>query len=117
MIIIMNAKSQDDQIKRVVDAVESKGLEVNLSKGSAYCIVGCIGDTSILDPDKLLMFDGVEKVLKVQEPYKKANKLFKPEPSIVDINGTKIGGGYLGIMAGPCSVEIKLSISVHLLSR
>ena len=105
MIIIMNAKSKEDEIKRVVDAVESKGLQVNLSKGSAYCIVGCIGDTSALDPDKLLMIDGVEKVLKVQEPYKKANKLFNPEPSIIDVNGVKIGGSHLGIMAGPCSVE------------
>ena len=105
MIIIMNAKSQEDQVKRVVDAVESKGLQVNLSKGSSYCIVGCIGDTSVLNADAILMLDGVEKVLKVQEPYKKANKLFKPEPSIIDVNGTKIGGSHLGIMAGPCSVE------------
>ena len=44
-------------------------------------------------------------MLKVQEPYKKANRLFHPEPTIVDVNGTKVGGGHLGIMAGPCSVE------------
>ena len=105
MIIIMNPKCGDEQINKVVNIVEEKGLQTNLSKGSTYCIIGCIGDTGILDPDKIMRIDGVDKVLKVQEPFKKANKLFKPEPTIVDVNGVKIGGSNLGIMAGPCSVE------------
>ena len=105
MIIIMNPKCGDEQINKVVNIVEGKGLQTNLSKGSTYCIIGCVGDTGILDPDKMLRIDGVDKVLKVQEPFKKANKLFKPEPTIVDVNGVKIGGSHLGIMAGPCSVE------------
>ena len=105
MIIIMNPKCGDEQINKVVNIVEGKGLQTNLSKGSTYCIIGCVGDTGILDPDKMLRIDGVDKVLKVQEPFKKANKLFKPEPTIVDVNGVKIGRSHLGIMAGPCSVE------------
>ena len=105
MIIIMHPKCGDEQINKVVNIVEGKGLQTNLSKGSTYCIIGCVGDTGILDPDKMLRIDGVDKVLKVQEPFKKANKLFKPEPTIVDVNGVKIGGSHLGIMAGPCSVE------------
>ena len=105
MIVIMDSKCSEKEINNVVDIIEKKGLEVNLSKGSTYCIVGCIGDTSVLDPDKLLRTEGVIKVLKVQEPFKKANKMFKPEPSIIDVNGAKIGGTHLGIMAGPCSVE------------
>ena len=105
MIIIMNPKCEEKQINKVKDLVESKGLAVNLSKGETNCIIGCIGDTSVLDPDKLLRVEGVDKVLKVQEPFKKANKLFKPEPTIVDVDGVKVGGNHLGIMAGPCSVE------------
>ena len=105
MIIIMNAKCNKDEINKVKELVERKGLQTNISQGTTNCIIGCIGDTSILDPDKLLRVDGVEKVLKVQEPFKKANKLFRPEPTIVDINGVKVGGKNLGIMAGPCSVE------------
>ena len=110
MIIIMNPKCGDEQISKVVNIVEGKGLQTNLSKGSTYCIIGCVGDTGILDPDKMLRIDGVDKVLKVQEPFKKANKLFKPEPTIVDVNGVKIGGSHLGIMAGPCSVETEEQI-------
>ena len=105
MIIIMNAKCNKDEINKVKELVERKGLQTNIFQGTTNCIIGCIGDTSILDPDKLLRVDGVEKVLKVQEPFKKANKLFRPEPTIVDINGVKVGGKNLGIMAGPCSVE------------
>ncbi len=105
MIIIMESKCTEKEIQNVVEVVEKKGLEVNLSKGSTYCIIGCIGDTSVLDQGALLRIDGVSKVLKVQEAYKKANKLFHPEPSIIDINGVKVGGSHLGIMAGPCSVE------------
>ncbi|MGG7178046.1 3-deoxy-7-phosphoheptulonate synthase [Clostridium paraputrificum] len=105
MIIIMNHKCGEEQVNKVKNIVEGKGLQTNLSKGSTNFIIGCIGDTSILDPDKLLRVDGVEKVLKVQEPFKKANKLFRPDPTIVNVDGTKIGGTKLGIMAGPCSVE------------
>lgn len=105
MIIIMKPKCSEAQIKKVISVVEGKGLEVNLSRGETNYIVGCVGDTSILSPDKLASIDGVEKVLKVQEPFKKANRLFHPEPTIVNVDGVKIGGSNLGIMAGPCSVE------------
>ncbi len=105
MIIIMRNKCDDAQIKKVMNLVEEKGLKTNLSNGTTNCIIGCIGDTSALDSDAILRVDGVEKILKVQEPFKKANKMFHPEPTIVDVNGSKVGGKHLGIMAGPCSVE------------
>ncbi|MDD7794933.1 3-deoxy-7-phosphoheptulonate synthase [Clostridium sp. 'White wine YQ'] len=105
MIVIMNNKAKDDEIKKVMGIVEGLGLEANLSKGGSFCVIGLVGDTSIIDGDKLMAIDGVEKVLKVQEPYKKANRLFKPENSIIDVNGNKIGGKNFAVMAGPCSVE------------
>ena len=54
-----------------------------------------MGDTAYIDPDELLTYKCVEKVLKVQEPYKKANRLFHPADTIVDVNGSKVGGKYL----------------------
>ncbi|MBL4933968.1 3-deoxy-7-phosphoheptulonate synthase [Clostridium paridis] len=105
MIVIMNNKAKDDEIKKVMGIVEGLGLEANLSRGGSFCVIGLVGDTSIIDGDKLMAIDGVEKVLKVQEPYKKANRLFKPENSIIDVNGNKIGGKNFAVMAGPCSVE------------
>mgnify|MGYP006053781249 FL=1 len=105
MIIVMNTNAKMEDANKVSKCVESLGLRTNISKGDSHLIVGVMGDTSVLDPNKLLRFDGVEKIVKVQEPFKKANRLFKPEDTIVDVLGNKIGGGNLGIMAGPCSVE------------
>ena len=105
MIVVMKPKIGDKAIEVVKNELESYGVEVNVSQGDTFCILGLVGDSSKINPDKLLTFDGVEKVLKVQDPFKKANRLFKPDDTIVNVNGTLVGGGNLGIMAGPCSVE------------
>ena len=105
MIIIMNPKASNEEVMKVKGVVESKGLETNLSKGDTYFIIGVVGDTSIIDPKKLQVLKGVDRVMKVQEPFKKANRIFKPEDTVVNVQGSIVGGGRLGIMAGPCSVE------------
>jgi len=105
MIIIMNPKASDEEVGKVKAVVESKGLETNLSKGDTYYIIGVVGDTSIIDAKKIQVLKGVDRVMKVQEPFKKANRIFKPEDTVVNVEGSIVGGGRLGIMAGPCSVE------------
>jgi 3-deoxy-7-phosphoheptulonate synthase len=101
----MNPKATEEEVRKVKSVVEGKGLETNLSKGDTYFIIGIIGDTSVVDPKKLQVLKGVDRVMKVQEPYKKANRIFKPEDTIVKVENSIVGGGHLGIMAGPCSVE------------
>ena len=105
MIIVMNPKCSEKEITDVKNELNRQGLAVHLSQGETFCIVGIVGDTRRIDSDNLLTFDGVDKVLKVEEPFKKANRLFKPEDTVVNVNGTLVGGNNLGIMAGPCSVE------------
>jgi len=105
MIIIMKPKATDEEIRKVKDIIEGKGLEVNLSKGDTYYIIGVVGDTSVIDPKKMQVLKGVDRVMKVQEPFKKANRIFKPEDTVVDVQGSIVGGSRLGVMAGPCSVE------------
>lgn len=105
MIIIMNPKATEEEVRKVKSVVEGRGLETNLSKGDTYFIIGIVGDTSVIDPKKLQVLKGVDRVMKVQEPYKKANRIFKPEDTIVKVENSIVGGGHLGIMAGPCSVE------------
>ena len=105
MIIVMNPKCSEREITNVKNELTRQGLGVHLSQGETFCIVGIVGDTRRVDSDSLLTFDGVDKVLKVEEPFKKANRLFKPEDTIINVNGTLVGGNNLGIMAGPCSVE------------
>ena len=110
MIIVMNPKCSEREITNVKNELTRQGLGVHLSQGETFCIVGVVGDTRRIDPDNLLTFDGVDKVLKVEEPFKKANRLFKPEDTIINVNGTLVGGNNLGIMAGPCSVESEAQI-------
>ncbi|SFD15479.1 3-deoxy-7-phosphoheptulonate synthase [Clostridium uliginosum] len=105
MIIIMKPKASEEEIGKVKAVIEGKGLETNLSRGDTYYIIGVVGDTSIIDPKKVQVLKGVDRVMKVQEPFKKANRIFKPEDTVVNVQGSIVGGGKLGIMAGPCSVE------------
>ena len=105
MIIVMNPKCNEEQVLKVKKAIEEKGVMTHLSQGETYCILGVVGETRAIDSNKLLRFEGVDKVLKVEEPFKKANRLFKPEDTIIDVNGSIIGGKNIAVMAGPCSVE------------
>ncbi|UZP03023.1 3-deoxy-7-phosphoheptulonate synthase [Clostridium botulinum] len=105
MIIIMKPKASEEEIGKVKSFVESKGLETHISQGNTYYIIGIVGDTAIIDPKKLQVLKGVDRVMKVQEPFKKANRIFKPNDTTINIDGSIVGGGKLGIMAGPCSVE------------
>ncbi len=110
MIVVMKNNFTQEELNEVVDTIKSKGAEVDPIQGSLTTVLGLVGETAYIDPDEILTFSCVEKILNVQEPYKKANRLFHPEDTIVDVNGTKIGGGNLGIMAGPCSVESEAQI-------
>jgi len=78
---------------------------VHISKGSQRTIIGVIGDKSVLQNVPLELMSGVEKLVPIVESYKLASKTFKPEPSVIDINGVKIGGKELVLIAGPCAVE------------
>ncbi|WP_305085675.1 3-deoxy-7-phosphoheptulonate synthase [uncultured Clostridium sp.] len=105
MIIVMNPKCSEREVDGVKNELTKHGLGIHLSQGETFCIIGVVGDTRSIDSNNILTFDGVDKILKVEEPFKKANRLFKPEDTVINVNGTLIGGNNLGIMAGPCSVE------------
>lgn len=105
MIVVMDKSYTSDDINKVVNYIKSKNLEINISNGENSCVIGILGDTSDIDLDKIKDLKCVSEILKVQEPYKKSNRLFHPEDTIVNINGNKIGGKHLGIIAGPCAVE------------
>ena len=105
MVIVMNPKCSQNEVMAVKNELINHGLGVNLSQGATFCIIGVVGETRAVDPDKILSFNGVDKILKVEEPFKKANRLFKPNDTIVNVDGTLVGGNHLGIMAGPCCVE------------
>ncbi|NLP45018.1 MAG: 3-deoxy-7-phosphoheptulonate synthase, partial [Peptococcaceae bacterium] len=93
------------EITRVKEKITDFGCEFHESKGLNYTILGLIGNTSLVDPGVLMALDSIEKVIHVQEPYMKANRLFHPEDSVIKVGDKEIGGGHFAVIAGPCSVE------------
>ena len=105
MIIVMKPNAKDKEINDVSNILDSLGLGIHISKGSERTIIGVIGDKRVLSDVPLELMPGVEKLVPIVESYKLAGKTFKPESSVIDVNGVKIGGKELTMMAGPCAVE------------
>ena len=105
MIIVMKPNAPVEERNKIIAGLEEKGFKIDLSTGDQAAILGVVGDTSILNPHDIMVNDWIEKVLRVQEPFKRANRAFHPEDSIIDVSGVKIGGKQVQVIAGPCSVE------------
>lgn len=105
MIIVLKPRTSEENILRVENLIKRHGLDTHTVRGAEMTIIGCIGDTTSVDPRLFEVDTSVDKVMHVQEPYKIANRAFHPEDSIVDVSGVPIGRGHLGLIAGPCSVE------------
>lgn len=105
MIIVLKPHTSEDNISRVEKRIQSCGLDTHIVRGEEMTIIGCIGDTTAIDPKSFEVDPSVDKVMHVQEPYKLANRAFHPENSIIDVSGVKVGGRHLALIAGPCSVE------------
>lgn len=105
MIIVLKPGATDREIEHLVARIKEVGLTPHLSKGEERTIVGVIGDERVLQTQPLTAFPGVEKVLPILSPYKLVSREFKKENTVIDVNGVKIGGKRLVVMAGPCSVE------------
>ena len=98
MIVILKHEARQEQIDRLKQFLLGMGLRIDESKGENSTILGLVGDTTRVDADLISSLDAVEAVRRVQEPYKKANRKFHPQD-------TMVGGGNFAVMAGPCSVE------------
>ena len=105
MIVVLKPGLSQDEIHKVVERIESFGLRAHLSEGKERTIIGAIGDERLLADQTLESFPGVEKVLPILKPYKLVSREFQRANTVIDINGHKIGGKKIHVMAGPCSVE------------
>ena len=105
MITVLKSGTTVEQRDNLIEWFEDQGLKVHVSVGDTYTILGLVGDTSHIDVDMVNMLDIVDSVKRVSEPFKKANRKFHPEDTVIDVNGVKIGGGHFVTIAGPCSVE------------
>lgn len=110
MIIIVKQNTPKEKVGELLHSLEEQNFKTHLSEGENTTIIGLVGDTSIVDIDSLKARDIVEDVRRVSEPYKKANRKFHADDTVIDVLGQKIGGGHFAVMAGPCSVESEMQI-------
>ncbi|MBQ2764414.1 MAG: 3-deoxy-7-phosphoheptulonate synthase [Firmicutes bacterium] len=105
MIVVLKENPNPEQLNNFISWLKEKNIQVQETVGAHTTILGLIGDTTTLDIDLIHALDIVDDVKRVQEPYKKANRKFHPEDTVIKVGNTQIGGGTLTLMAGPCSVE------------
>jgi 3-deoxy-7-phosphoheptulonate synthase len=112
-IIVLKPTATEEDIRRIVKKLESRGLGVNISKGTERTVIGVIGDTSKIgedEEDAIRVMPGIEDVMRILKPYKLASRDFRSEDTTIDIKGNIIGGKKIQVMAGPCAVENKTMI-------
>ena len=112
MIIVLKKGTDQREIDSLTNTITSLGgVTVNPIVGTDITILGLIGDTSRVDPSQIESFRCVDRIMHVAEPFKKANRMFHPDPTVVDVKGVQVGGKKLAVMAGPCSVESREQIT------
>src|SRR5262245_32509029 len=110
MIIVMSHTATAKEIAEVVARVEAKGLRANISLGEERTIIGVIGDDRPIDRTQFETLDGVEKTIPILKPFKMASRDMHAPDTQVALDGVKIGGPRIVLMAGPCSVETREQI-------
>ncbi len=105
MIIVMKQQAEREQIENIMEELTKQGMSIQENRGVECTVLGVIGDTQKLDADAISMKEGVDRVMRVQEPFKKSNRKFHSEDTVVEVGSAKIGEGTLSVVAGPCSVE------------
>ena len=111
MVIVLAQGTTKEQTELVISELKEVNCDAWITYGEFQNIVGVVGDTYNIDRERMAAFDFVEKILSVQEPYKKANRAFHPEDTVINVMGQTIGGERLAVIAGPCSVESEEQIT------
>ena len=110
MIAVLKNGTTEKQIENLSSWLRTQGLGVHVSQGSDHTVVGLIGDTSRIDEELLASLDIVERVTRISEPFKSANRKFHPDDSVIKVADTAVGGGCFAVIAGPCSVESEAQV-------
>ncbi len=105
MVIVMNPNATGEQIKKIIVRVHKAGLKTHIVEGEFRTIIGIIGDKKAIMALAVEALEGVEKTVPISSDYKLVSSDFQPKPSVIDVDGIKIGGGSLVVMGGPCAVE------------
>ncbi len=110
MIAILKRGTTQEQTDHLIHWLKQMNLDVHVSSGVEFTILGLVGDTSRLDIELLKSLEIVDNVKRVSEPFKQVNRKFHPDDTVINCGNIKIGGGHFAMIAGPCSVESREQI-------
>jgi 3-deoxy-7-phosphoheptulonate synthase len=106
MVVVMKPNFTPEQLETAIKAMEAGGVRVMVSKGTETTILGAEGNAAGVDQDRIGVLPGVDRVMRVTEPFKKSNRKYHPDDSVIDLgSGATVGGNRIAVIAGPCSVE------------
>src|SRR5229473_6600042 len=105
MLIVMNANAAKAEVDGVIRVIESLGFRAHVMPGATRTAIGVTGNQGAVDVSHFENLPGVAEAVRVTKPYKLTSRDLRPEPTVVDVGGAKIGGGSLAIIAGPCAIE------------
>ena len=105
MVIVMEKTADESKIETVVAELSRRGFDVHRSTGSDHIVLGVVGDVASLDQREFELFDGVQEVVRISEPYKLSSRSFRRQNTVVDLGTCKVGAKEVVVMAGPCTIE------------
>ena len=105
LLIVMKGGATAEQTENVVARLSEAGVHARVSRGREATVIGAIGEQELLTSLPLEAYPGVEQVLPILKPYKLVSREISPDPTVIEARGRKIGDGWFGLIAGPCSVE------------
>jgi len=105
LVIVMQSQATDKDVELVTGNLSRMGLGTHISRGAERVIIGVIGDVRKVAPEMIESYPGVERAVRILEPYKLVSRKVRSTPTIVDCSGIKVGGREVVVIAGPCSVE------------
>lgn len=105
MIAVLKNGTTQEQTEHLVNWLKGMNLDVHISQGHEFTVLGLIGDTSRVDMELLGSLEIVESVKRVSESYKQVNRKFHPNNTVITVGNAQIGDGHFSMIAGPCSVE------------
>src|SRR3954462_7592663 len=107
LLIVMGASSTPDQTEHGLAMLQEAGVDARVTRGRESTVIGAIGERELLATLPLEGYPGVEQVLPILKPYKLVSREVSPDPTVIDVEGRKIGDDSFGLIAGPCTVEYR----------
>ena len=107
LLIVLGAEATSEQVDHVVARLDEAGVDARVTRGREATVIGAIGDRELLATLPLEGYPGVEQVLPILKPYRLVARELAPDPTVIEVDGRRIGESYFGLIAGPCSVETR----------